>query len=601
MARRPRSAWLTKPVPVVVAGALLLTTFSGTAGAAGTLSATKSDASSSACSKPVTVTMFASENTNVIKDLSTNGYTKYVEQTYCMKINWDLVPSTDVTTKQSLELESGDYPSIFLAGSFTTQQVLQYAQEHIFVPLNSLLEKYAPNVLEYIKEYPQLSNADVAPDGKIYALASYNYCFHCQYADKLWINVSKLKQYGLSMPTTTVEFEHVLEVFKQHGMIPLDGATIASGGWHSDPTTALMDAFTYVPTDLGPSAALFDVPNGKNLVFAPDLPGWKQGLEYINQLYAKGLFPEYALTQDNTVLAQQIGQNNVGVFAWGCPNCIVPDFATSTFAKDWVTVPPLLGPAGTRYATYNPVATGAAIAFTNKATLQEEIPVLKMLNSIYTQWGMLYEDYGTRPDAEWQPAAKGQLGLAGTPALYNINWPVVDASGAQTQNFGWSQLVEAQTKAWFNGYTAPAPLSGGNEERTLQTFTDAFFAGTSPKYVETNAFWVPPAEAQQFTSYQTNIDSYVQEWTDRFITGTASLSSQWSSYVSGLNGLGLAQYTSMAQKAETAPINTTPDGPNYQEVNISLGMMPAGQSWEVALIKNAIAAERGEPLSVLAK
>lgn len=553
------------------------------------------------CTKPVSVTMFASQNTNIIKNLNTNGYTKYVEQKYCMKIVWDLVPSTDVTTKEALQLESGAYPPIFLAGSFTTQQVLQYGSEGVFVPLNKLLAKYAPNVLKYIREFPELRNADVAPNGDIYALSSYNYCFHCKYSAKMWINAAKLREYGLAMPTTTAQFEHVLEVFKQHGLIPLDGATVSSGGWHSDPVTFLMDAFTYNPgfSQGSPTGPIFQVQGAHKLVFAPALPGWKQGLEYMHTLFTEGLLPEYALTQANSVLGQQLGSGKVGAFTWGCTNCIVPDFAQSKYVRDWITVPPLKGPGGVRYATFEPDAGGGAIAFTNKATLAEEVPVLKMLNSIYTQWGMLYEDYGPKPDPEWQYAKKGQLGLAGTQALYNIDWPVVDASGAQTQNYGWSQLVETQTKAWFNGYVAPAPESGGNYERTLQTFTDAFYAGNAPKEVETNAFWVPPSEAQQYASYQTNISDYVQQWTDEFITGAKPLS-QWSSYLSGLKGLGLQQYTKMSESAQTSPIPTLADGPNYREVKISLGMMPASQAWEVSMIKAAIQAERGKPLSVLA-
>ena len=578
------------PVVFTALTALMVTASGWGAGASASVVPAASGAATAGCTKPVTVTMFASQNTNVVKNLTTNGYTKYVEQKYCMNINWDLVPSTDVTTKESLQLESGNYPPVFLAANFTTQQVLQYGQEGLFVPLNSLLSKYAPNVMKYIKEYPEVANADVAPNGKIYGLASYNYCFHCKYSVKMWINAAKLKEYGLSMPTTTAQFENVLEVFKQHGLIPLDGATIASGGWHSDPTNFLMDAFTYDP---GFDAdALFQVQGDHKLAFAATQPGWKEGLEYMHTLYAKGLLPEYALTQDNSVLGQQIGSGKVGAYAWGCANCIVPDFSQSQYVKDWIAVPPLKGPNGAHFATFEPASSGAAIAFTNKATLAEEIPVLKMLNSIYTQWGMLYEDYGPKPNAEWQHANKGDLGLAGTQALYNISWPVVDATGAQTQNFGWSQLVEAQTEAWFNGYVAPAPESGGNFERTLQTLTDAFYAGNAPKQVETNAFWVPPADAQQFASYQTNITNYVEQWTDEFITGAAPLS-KWSSYMSGLNGVGLQQYTQMSEKAQTAPIPTAVDGPNFNEVKVSLAMMPASQAWEVAMIKKAIKDERG--------
>ena len=230
------------PVVFTALTALMVTASGWGAGASASVVPAARGAATAGCTKPVTVTMFASQNTNVVKNLTTNGYTKYVEQKYCMNINWDLVPSTDVTTKESLQLESGNYPPVFLAANFTTQQVLQYGQEGLFVPLNSLLSKYAPNVMKYIKEYPEVANADVAPNGKIYALASYNYCFHCKYSVKMWINAAKLKEYGLSMPTTTAQFENVLEVFKQHGLIPLDGATIASGGWHSDPTNFLMDS-----------------------------------------------------------------------------------------------------------------------------------------------------------------------------------------------------------------------------------------------------------------------------------------------------------------------------------------------------------------------
>ena len=107
--------------------------------------------------------MFASQNTNVVKNLTTNGYTKYVEQKYCMNINWDLVPSTDVTTKESLQLESGNYPPIFLAANFTTQQVLQYGQEGMFVPLNSLLSKYAPECHEVHQGVPGSSQRRRCP------------------------------------------------------------------------------------------------------------------------------------------------------------------------------------------------------------------------------------------------------------------------------------------------------------------------------------------------------------------------------------------------------------------------------------------------------
>ena len=63
--------------------------------------------------------------------------------------------------------------------------------------------------------------------------------------------------------------------------------------------------------------------------------------------------------------------------------------------------------------------------------------------------------------------------------------------------------------------------------------------------------------------------------------------------MSGLNGVGLQQYTQISEKAQTAPIPTAVDGPNFNEVKVSLALMPASQAWEVAMIKKAIKDERG--------
>lgn len=547
---------------------------------------------------PVTITAFAPVNQNTIKDITTNTYTRYVEKKYNIKLNWDLAPNTDVAAKASVEIQSGNYPDVFMSAPFTTGQILTYGHQKIFIDLSGLLKKYAPNVLKYINSDPQLKAANVAPDGKIYALSSYNACFHCTYSNKIWINAAKLKQYGLALPTTTAQYEHALKVFKSHGLIPLTGGV---GGWRTDPTAFLMNAFTYDP-DFG-SGAMFQVTKSGKLVFAPALAGWRAGLRYMHRLHAKGLLPDTVFTQNMTSMGQQLGRGKVGSFAAGCQNCLIPT-ADPSFNTDWVALPPLKGPSGVRYTTFFPSAGASAgltggvssFAITNKASMDQVVPILKMMNEIYTTWGMLYADYGPKPNPVWQFAKKGQKGLTGKQALFNINWTAQGATGANTQNSGWSQMVEAQSRDWFNSYYAPAPLKFRNEERTLHMMTNLFYAGWAPKLVQTPSFWVSPADSQRYVQLQTDIMNYAQQNMQQFIVGTKSLDKDWNSYLSGLKGLNLSQYISMSQAGQVKPVSTADFGSNPKEIISSLKMMSKKQAWEVKMLKTAYKAQRGRAL-----
>ena len=104
-------------------------------------------------SKPVTVNLFAGTS-SFNGNLETNWFTKFAEEKFNIKINWTVTPNTDVETKQPILLASGDYPSIFWAGNFTNANLLTYGQQGVFVPLNDLLQKNAPNVWNAIQNTP---------------------------------------------------------------------------------------------------------------------------------------------------------------------------------------------------------------------------------------------------------------------------------------------------------------------------------------------------------------------------------------------------------------------------------------------------------------
>lgn len=495
--------------------------------------------------QPVAVNMFAGVS-SFNGNLNTNWFTTYAEKKFNMKINWDVVDSTDVSTKQPVLLASGDYPDIFWAGSFSNAQLLQYGQQGVFLPLNNLLQKYAPNVWHEIETTPALKQGLFAPNGNIYGLPGYNYCLHCDFSAKYWVYKPFLQKYHLSIPHTTTQFEHMLDVFKQHGILPLTGSTT---GWHSDPTTFLMNSFIY---DDG--SDYLNVDSQGKLSFAPVQSQWKEGLLYLHGLYSKGLISTGAFTQTDDVLEKQAINHQVGVVPWGCMNCVLGASHQSDVVN-WETIPPLTGSEGLHDAAFfgNGVG-GATFTITNKANLQEEIAVMKLLNFIWTPQGNTIFDFGQKGKF-WTPAKKGQKGLMGTQALFDVNW-------VQPSPFiwGWNQLGPMdQSETWRNGYVAPSPFKkdGTGSEALLQYYTEKDYVGNQPKYVVPSSLWVQPAEGQQYALLTTNIDNYVNQWTDEFITGSKSLSQDWNTYVSGVQALELNQYLSMTQSAMGKPFNTS--------------------------------------------
>lgn len=494
--------------------------------------------------KVVDVSFFAVPSSDVI-DLKTNWFTGYVKDTFKLNIQWNIAPSSDYLAKQSLLLSSGNYPDAFWSGSFSPSDILKYSKQGIIVPLNAYIEKYAPNLTKAMETAPGLKQAMTAPDGKIYGVPSYNSCIHCYWGQKFWINTDALNKFGLSMPTTTDELTNVLQTFKDHGLIPLSGT---SDGF--DPTIFLMNAFIY---DNG--SDFFNVEDGK-VSYAPVQEGWKKGLTYIRDLYAKGLLDKQAFSQKGEVIKQLAAQNKVGVVPYLYSAGFI-DTANPNY-PNWSTVPPLKGPDGTQYAAFSG-NTPKSLTFvvTKNATEEQIVRMIKLVDFIYTPEGTQMMNFG-QEGKYWTKAGDGVKGLSGEQALFITQSDKFYSAGAK-QNEGWNQMGPIfQNTTWRNGFVeAKAPFSADGLESLLMLETMKNYAGHQPKQVYPGVIWIQPQEYQNFALLKTNIEQYVKQSMAQFINGSKSIENDWQTYVEGLQKLGLPQYLEMAQKAMTEPFDTS--------------------------------------------
>lgn len=496
---------------------------------------------------PVSIDMFVAPQASIV-DLNTNEFTVLAEKQFGIDFQFDIAPISDADAKRALLLNSGNYPSVFWSGNFSTIDIQKYGKQGTIIPLNDLIDKFAPNVKSAIENEPGVKEIAVAPDGNIYGLPAVNWCLHCFYAAKLWVNTKMLEKYGLEMPTTTEEFKDVLQVFQSNGMIPLTGVT---DGWNSDPVVFLMNAFAY-----NDAKNYYHVEQGK-LKFSPESEGWRNGLRYLHELYQKGLLDNQSFSQKNETLIRLVAQDKVGFVAWGAPEGFIPNGSADPNYLNWKTLPPLQGPSGTQFAAFFGTGYGsAAFAITNKASLEQQEAIMKFMNFVWTEEGTQTMDFG--PEGKfWTKAKPGDIGLDGNQALFDTAWNSFYAAGAQNTS-GWDQMGPMfQSKKWRNGGKALPPQAKDGLATILRIETLKNYVGLQPREVYPAAAWVPEEDVSDFSMLRTNINKYVEQSTAEFIVGTKNPEKDWDAYIDGLQKLGLEEYMKMSQNAMKEPFDTS--------------------------------------------
>ncbi|MFF4623605.1 type 2 periplasmic-binding domain-containing protein [Nonomuraea jabiensis] len=531
-----------------------------------TTTACSSDGEPAASAAPggvTQLTVFAPQSAN--QDLQTAYFTKLVSDKFKIKFTFQTTTydGGPAKEKRQISLASGDYPDLYLlipwVDQFERPELLKLSKQGVILPLNDLIAKYAPNVQKALETNPAYKTLATAPDGKIYGLPEWNDCYHCSYQAKLWMNSAWLKKLGLSMPKTTEEMRTVLRAFKtkdpngnsKADEIPLSGST-------ADVLLPyFMNAFLYDPqgSDAYPSTLALN--NGKvQLQAAQDK--WREGLRYLASLQKEGLIDPGAFTQNRAAMKTK-GDNADDVIV-GAATTIHPALLVTLGQKDgrdkdYDPVPPLTGPEGVGYASYNlPSAPGATFVLTNKATEQDRIAAIKMLDYIFTDEGHVLGEFGQEGMAWEKPDAKDVALDKNLKPLYEV---IPADPDAPPTNATWGALAQYNSRREFrDAQVQPTDVydPAGFERRLFEA--TKLYEGKEPKdqiFPYWN-LWLGTDVAGEAATLQTNIQNYVAQSSLEFVTGKKNVDSEedWKAYLEGLNGLGLQRYLQFQQQAYDA-------------------------------------------------
>jgi len=268
---------------------------------------------------------------------------KRLEQSTNVKIEWENIPDTDYAEKKNLLIASATLPDAFYAAGFSDYELLTYGQDGTIIPLETLIDQYAPNLKALLERRPDIKAAITAPDGHIYGLPSFeennlgsNPFFHA-------INTTWLETLGLEMPKTLDEYTNALVAFKTQDPngngkadeIPLSFMHMQ---WCMD-IAGLFGAFG-MPDNLEHRI----VRDGK-VIFTATQPEYKEALQYFHEnWYKQGLIDPESFTQDapQYLAKGKTDPETLGSFVWWeIEEVVGPDRA-----DDYALVAPLVGPNG---------------------------------------------------------------------------------------------------------------------------------------------------------------------------------------------------------------------------------------------------------------
>ena len=484
--------------------------------------------------EPITLTVFAPANTE--GSWEDNAQVKELEEATGIHLEWQTCASSDnVQEKLSTMFASGEMPDIILTGVSSgnrydkaTEQAL--GEQGLVLSLNDYLDTVSVGYKQAFEEIDGLKEYITTPDGNIYSLPNIDGSLHVQYNMKLWINTQWLDNLGLDMPTTTEEFYEVMKAFKEkdangngdpNDEIPLSTVTSGAG--------TQLDGFLMNPFQLTSETNKLYVDNGK-VTFAPAQEGYKEGLKYLNQLYAEGLLNPESFTQDknNQVNVNEAGDECViGAFLAQRPGYAC-DLSTEPYSKKWEqyqSLAPLAGPDGQCVASWNPyVMFQSGMTFISSSCTNPEA-AFRLLDYISTQTyrsslgieGVHYEllDAGTT-----------ELGLDGeTKALYK-------RTNADTTNQSLGQLVALVRTPEFLAAEATNPNPYAEDVKPLNGRQVVMYkASLEHQKVQQSLDSVMPdlymsqADSSEMSLIKTNVMDTQKEYMVQFITGAKNIDS----------------------------------------------------------------------------
>lgn len=461
--------------------------------------------------------------------------TEYSEKTN-IEFEYTTPPLSDFSTRFNLTFASGDLPDvIFGPGTDVLTPALEvdYGQQGLLLPLNDLIEEYAPNLKKALDERPEIRQSITTTDGNIYSLPRINGGTSSTWIrGPVWINGEWMKALGIEeAPKTTDELYEMLVRFKNED---------PNGNGKADEipfTDVKMDSTRpWLLSAFGIKEWGIEEHDGV-VRYAPITENYRGYLEFMNKLYAEGLLDQEVFSQADEQKKAKGENNQLGMF---------PDwfsFFTTGQTEEEAIVNPMMGPMTSEYSE-DPLFPMAGGVQRGTFAITKDNPnpaaAMRWVDYFYSKEGYDYLNKG--------------------PAGYLWDW--VDEEGGARE---YNSELEATDREEYRGQITPdyGITTPGNSDFEFQQIGDTpksefelFLEKETEEKINKHgeiAFplvYLTKEEQDTVSGIAVDLQTYVRNSEAQFITGQLELNdANWENYVETLKKIGTEEFVSVYQAA----------------------------------------------------
>src|SRR5690625_4743092 len=165
--------------------------------------------------EPVKMTMFGRRQPAESKWQDMNFFQAMEEKTNIQfEFNTPQAQGEDYEQKRDLVFASGPLPDVFFAADLPDRQIVENGGNGILIPLEDLIDEYAPNIKKALEENPDVEKSITSPDGHIYVVPRIStrlrMSFNGWHFNREWLEELDVEE----LPETTDELYDLLSLFK---------------------------------------------------------------------------------------------------------------------------------------------------------------------------------------------------------------------------------------------------------------------------------------------------------------------------------------------------------------------------------------------------
>lgn len=446
-----------------------------------------------------------------------------------ISFEFDTTNADSYDEKKNLAFASGSLPDLFFGGNLKPADEVTYGQQGYLLPLEELIEQYAPNIQRIFEENPEIKQSITATDGHIYSMPMIRAGFGLY--PKLWISQTWMDKLELSMPETVDDFYEMLKAFKEedpNGNNEADEIPITMHNFNIRP--AILSSFGYLSENIKDHN--IDVIDDE-AVYIPVQEGYKEYLAFMRKLYDEGLLDPESFTQNPQQITAKGEADKLGAFTHAGPFLVVG----TERHEEYVQLSPLTSSVNSEQMwlqSWN--LTRGAFAITKENPHPEA--TIRLIDYLYTLEGSLLTQFGVE-DEDWKTNEYG-------------GYTRITPEGMNPEEYRGGQVTPAA------GTPLPFDLRGivANNEGSLQQTNPRGYhilKETEEKLVPHARYGYPLVyfsndEQERLNVLDTDIKSYLEQMEAKFIAGDESLDN-WENYVQTLEKMGLEEYVQIHQDA----------------------------------------------------